>query len=255
MDVKSKLTNIKGRDYLEVKWRIVWFREEHPTGGIITEQAVLTDSMAVMKATVKDENGAVLGTGHGWADKKSATMGRYVEKAETAAIGRALGAAGYGTQFAGDEFDEGDYLADSPVERAPKKPAAEVLYGEDEPQPKQPEQQSAPPWSGKKPQGKLSAKQFIDAELAKTAANAGKAAAGAVPIVDTQKQATAIALKALFPDDNARHIFMDAVIGKDSITKLTMGESWALIAWARNPEADRQKEDALAEIGLPDLDE
>jgi len=42
---------------------------------------------------------------------------RPFEGAETAAIGRALGVAGYGTQFMGDEMDEGEHLADSPVER------------------------------------------------------------------------------------------------------------------------------------------
>jgi hypothetical protein len=39
-------------------------------------------------------------------------------KAETAAIGRALAHAGYGTQFTGE--DEGDFLADSPVENGHK---------------------------------------------------------------------------------------------------------------------------------------
>jgi hypothetical protein len=40
----------------------------------------------------------------------------HLEKAETGAIGRALGIAGFGTQFA-PEFDEEDRLADSPVTR------------------------------------------------------------------------------------------------------------------------------------------
>ena len=39
----------------------------------------------------------------------------YVEKAETGAIGRALGVLGYGTQFA-PEFDEGtERIVDSPM--------------------------------------------------------------------------------------------------------------------------------------------
>src|SRR5689334_8286289 len=29
--------NLKGQHYLEVKWRVVWFREEHPDGYIKTE--------------------------------------------------------------------------------------------------------------------------------------------------------------------------------------------------------------------------
>ncbi len=40
----------------------------------------------------------------------------YIEKAETGAIGRALAALGYGTQFA-PEFNEEHRIVDSPVER------------------------------------------------------------------------------------------------------------------------------------------
>ena len=69
------------------------------------------------KATIWNESGAIIATGHASAKAKSNSIwvGREVEKAETAAIGRALGHAGYGTQF--DNDDEGDYLADSPLER------------------------------------------------------------------------------------------------------------------------------------------
>lgn len=98
-------------DYLDVKWRIVWFRTEHPNGSIATrlmsEPGV---SPAVIQATVTLENG-VTATGFGqcgqddWSD--------WLEKAETRAIGRALALLGYGTQFC-EEFDE--IISDSPVE-------------------------------------------------------------------------------------------------------------------------------------------
>ncbi|CAN5561755.1 hypothetical protein BH23CHL2_BH23CHL2_26190 [soil metagenome] len=98
-------------DYLDVKWRIVWFRTEHPNGSISTrlmsEPGV---SPAVVQATVTLENG-VTATGFGqcgeddWSD--------WLEKAETRAIGRALALLGYGTQFC-EEFDE--IISDSPVE-------------------------------------------------------------------------------------------------------------------------------------------
>ena len=113
-DPKSKISNLRGKEYLEVKWRLVWFRDERKDGAILTE-VVSTDPLMV-KATITDGN-KVLATGYGTAQVKQNAVwnGREVEKAETAAIGRALAHAGYRTQFT-DE-DEGDNLADSPVEK------------------------------------------------------------------------------------------------------------------------------------------
>jgi hypothetical protein len=111
-------------DYLDVKWRIVWFRTEHPNGSIETRMLSTPGiSPAVVQATVTLENG-VTATGFGqcgeddWSD--------WLEKAETRAIGRALALLGYGTQFC-EEFDE--IISDSPVEasrRARSKASADA---------------------------------------------------------------------------------------------------------------------------------
>ncbi len=110
-DPKTKLMKMQGKDYLPVNWRIVWFREDHPKGSIITELA----GEGLIKATIIDEEGKVLATGHGSPKQQGVAKSRPFEGAETAAIGRALAHAGYGTQFTDD--DEGDHLADAPIDR------------------------------------------------------------------------------------------------------------------------------------------
>ena len=117
------LTDLRGQQYMEVKWRLVWFRAEHPSGSIETE--VINITPPLLKATIYDGNGVRLATGHAsipTIQTRAVWTGREIEKAETAAIGRALAHAGYGTQFAGEE--EGEFLADSPVNNPPTPPNA-----------------------------------------------------------------------------------------------------------------------------------
>ncbi len=106
------LMQLKGKDYLEVKWRLLWFREEKPLWGIETNFVELTGDSALAFAIVKDETGRIISTGH----KRETKQGfqDFHEKAETGAIGRALAHIGYGTQFA-PELDEGERIVDSPV--------------------------------------------------------------------------------------------------------------------------------------------
>lgn len=114
------LIKLKGKDYLEVKWRLVWFRQAHPAEegwGIHTICEEATETSARYRAQILDPEGRIVGesskteTKSGFAD--------FVEKAETGAIGRALAVCGYGTQFCGDELDEGERIVDSPVARKP----------------------------------------------------------------------------------------------------------------------------------------
>lgn len=107
------LINFKGKEYLEVKYRLVWFREERPMWSIETEYVSITDKSAHAKATVKDETGRVITTSHKYENAQG--FADFIEKAETGAIGRALALMGYGTQFCADELDEGERIVDAPV--------------------------------------------------------------------------------------------------------------------------------------------
>jgi hypothetical protein len=127
------LMKVSSKDYLPVAWRIVWFRSICPDGSIETEMLHLdlkieyseevwekgkkvtktAPGMAVFRAIIKNGQG---GVGTGTKSEKAVSFPDFIEKAETGAIGRALAALGYGTQFTGDELDEARRIVDSPLE-------------------------------------------------------------------------------------------------------------------------------------------
>jgi len=137
------LVQLKSRqgsqDYLPVQWRLVWFRENCPQGTIDTEEVMVdldreveveayvwsnekrrsekvtrkSRGYARFRAVVTDGKG---GRATGTKSENAANFQDYIEKAETGAIGRALAALGYGTQFA-PELNEEHRIVDSPVER------------------------------------------------------------------------------------------------------------------------------------------
>lgn len=107
------IMNLKGKDYLQVAFRLVWFREEHPDWSIETDFLNQSDQSAVARAVIKDASGRTIATSHKEESSKDFAMG-HREKAETGAIGRALALCGYGTQFE-PEFDEGQRVVDSPM--------------------------------------------------------------------------------------------------------------------------------------------
>jgi hypothetical protein len=112
------ILNLRGKDYLEVKYRLVWFREERPEYSIETEITDVGANASLGKAIIRNENGRIVAMGHKFEDAKG--FPDYREKSETGAIGRALALLGYGTQFCADELDEGNRIVDAPAE-APRR--------------------------------------------------------------------------------------------------------------------------------------
>ncbi|HEY0755013.1 MAG TPA: hypothetical protein VGD98_13730 [Ktedonobacteraceae bacterium] len=138
------LIQIKGRngfsDYLPVQWRLVWLRSVYPNASVETEMLHLdlereveatlevwseekqqaekvvkrNKGLAIFKAIVRDGSG---GVGTGTKSETAANFPDFIEAAETGAIGRALAALGFGTQFA-PELQEEHRIVDSPVARS-----------------------------------------------------------------------------------------------------------------------------------------
>jgi hypothetical protein len=112
-DPNEHLMKLKGKDYLQVAWRLVWFRDAHPDWSINAEALEIADDHAIFKAVICDENGVQKSSGHGSESKRD--FGDFLEKAETKAVGRALAMLGYGTQFTAYELDEGQRIVDAPI--------------------------------------------------------------------------------------------------------------------------------------------
>lgn len=97
-DPRRYVIQLHGKPYLEVKHRIQWFRSEHPRGAIQTARCEGPGQPVMFQASIYDGDGALLATAHAGvpkSDERAVWTGREVEKAETAAIGRALAHAGY----------------------------------------------------------------------------------------------------------------------------------------------------------------
>jgi hypothetical protein len=147
----SQLIELSGKAYLKVPGRIEKFREAHPQG-VITTDLISTEPRIIIRASIHGNDGTLIATGYGTAPMQgmSSWKGREIEKAETAAVGRALGFAGYGT-LAAFADDDRDNLADAPID-PPRQPAANG-----------------------KPAGGITVEQATDLEMAAKAANVSRA--------------------------------------------------------------------------------
>ena len=97
--LKDKAIDIKGKKYILISDRVIFFNETYPNGCIQTEQLESTDRVEFKAIVIPDASEpARFFTGHsqavwgeGYINKSSA-----LENAETSAVGRALGMMGIG---------------------------------------------------------------------------------------------------------------------------------------------------------------
>ena len=100
-----------GKFYLDVAYRKLWFRLRYPEGKIVKKLIKLTDQVAIVEARVylnrndAEDNFISNALAQKYQTNDELFGSKYVELAETAAVGRALSDAGFGLQFADKEED------------------------------------------------------------------------------------------------------------------------------------------------------
>lgn len=118
MELARTLTKEGQEDqlYLDVKYRKLWFRLVHPLGKIVSSIRSFTENMAIVEARIyldkcdAEENYIVNAFSQKFRTNDPNFGDKFLEMAETAAVGRALSDAGFGLQFA----DVGE--ADDPMQ-------------------------------------------------------------------------------------------------------------------------------------------
>ena len=103
-----KTINIHGKQYVEVKERIKYFRENFKDWSLTSEVIDLTEDRCVIKATISNEKGRVIATGIAYESKGSSYINKtsFIENCETSAWGRALANIGIGLDVAIASADE-----------------------------------------------------------------------------------------------------------------------------------------------------
>ena len=111
-----------GKYYLDVAFRKLWFRLKYPEGKIVKKILKLTDQVAIVEARVylnkndAEENFISNALAQKYMTADGQFGNKYVELAETAAVGRALSDAGFGLQFADKEEDIDPEVTEAPFE-------------------------------------------------------------------------------------------------------------------------------------------
>ena len=125
--------------YLDVKYRKLWFRLVHPLGKIVSSIRSFTENMAIVEARIyldkcdAEENYIANAFSQRFRTNDLNFGDKFLEMAETAAVGRALSDAGFGLQFA-DVGEENDPMQVDAGIQMPSMTAQSQVQGNDIPQ-------------------------------------------------------------------------------------------------------------------------
>ena len=114
--------------YLDVKYRLLWFRLHHPNGKIDPELIRVDEKNAIVCCRIyadkADPADQFIGKAYSQRFSTEDRFGdRFLEIAETVAKGRALADAGYGTQFCMNGDALAGIIADAPIKMPPDEDA------------------------------------------------------------------------------------------------------------------------------------
>lgn len=107
------------RYYLDVVYRKLWFRLRYPNGKIVKTLKKLTDQVAIVEARVyldrndPEDSFIANALAQKYMTGDDQFGNKYVELAETAAVGRALADAGFGLQYADLEGESDPGIVDA----------------------------------------------------------------------------------------------------------------------------------------------
>ena len=111
-----------GKYYLDVAYRKLWFRLRYPEGKIVKKILKLTEQVAIVEARVylnrndHEDNFISNALAQKYMTADGQFGNKFVELAETAAVGRALSDAGFGLQFADREGDMDPEVTEAPFD-------------------------------------------------------------------------------------------------------------------------------------------
>lgn len=127
--LKAKAVDIKGKKYVLVSDRVLFFNETYPKGSITTELLSAPDAgTVVVKATIETDGRKFTGhsqavIGDGYINKTSA-----LENAETSAVGRALALMGIGVIESIASADEMNKAIQYGVSPKPSDPSPKRVW-------------------------------------------------------------------------------------------------------------------------------
>lgn len=120
MSEKLPTINLKGKEYVQVKERVIYFNENHPNGAIKTKIIESSGGVVTFKATIYPDIATKdrFFTGHSFGTLKEV---KAFEKLESVAVGRALALMGIGIIESIASADEMVRFEQKEVERVKKE--------------------------------------------------------------------------------------------------------------------------------------